>query len=82
MSIFIKICYLKKEMLLYAKSNLSKDEKFDVVISDSDLKFQDVAANLGFMTTSNKFQGRVSTALFSAENLFEGLDAQSIYTYH
>lgn len=46
--------YLKKDMLLYAKANLSKDEKFRVVISDSDVYFQDIAADLGFIATENK----------------------------
>lgn len=46
--------FLKKEMLLYAKSNLSKDGKFGIVISDTDLNFQDIAANLDFFATDYK----------------------------
>lgn len=46
--------FLKKEMLLYAKDNLSKDGKFGIVIADADLKFQDIAANLGFIATPQK----------------------------
>jgi len=46
--------YLKNEILLYSKDNLSKDGKFGVMIADTDLKFQDIAANLGFMATNSK----------------------------
>lgn len=46
--------YLKKEMLLYGKENLSKDGKFGVVIADADLKFQDIAADIGFCATVDK----------------------------
>jgi GNAT superfamily N-acetyltransferase len=46
--------FLKKDMLLYAKDNLSKDGKFSVVISDTDVKFQDIAAELGFRATVQK----------------------------
>lgn len=46
--------FMKKEMLLYAKDNLSKDGKFGIVIADRDLKFQDIAANLGFIATDQK----------------------------
>ncbi|MDR3598355.1 GNAT family N-acetyltransferase [Clostridium sp.] len=46
--------FLKKEMLLYAKDNLSMDGEFAVVIADTDLKFQDIAANLGFRATEQK----------------------------
>ncbi len=46
--------FLKKEMLIYAKDNLSKDGKFGIVISDTDLKFQDIAAKLGFIATDRK----------------------------
>lgn len=46
--------FLKKEMLLYAKDNLSKDGKFGIVISDTDLIFQDIAAKLGFKATPEK----------------------------
>jgi GNAT superfamily N-acetyltransferase len=43
--------FLKKEMLLYAKDNLSKDGKFGITISDTDYSFQDIAAELGFIAT-------------------------------
>ncbi|ERJ11003.1 GNAT family N-acetyltransferase [Haloplasma contractile] len=46
--------YMKKEMLLYAKENLSKDTEFAVVIPDTDINFQDIATNLGFMPTTHK----------------------------
>ncbi|MVX66627.1 GNAT family N-acetyltransferase [Clostridium chromiireducens] len=46
--------FLKKEMLIYAKDNLSKDGKFGVVIADTDLRFQDIAADLGFKATEEK----------------------------
>lgn len=46
--------FLKKEMLVYAKDNLSKDGKFGVVIADTDLRFQDIAADLGFKATEEK----------------------------
>jgi GNAT superfamily N-acetyltransferase len=46
--------YLKKEMLLYAKDKFSKDGKFGVVIADADLKFKDIAAELGFCATVDK----------------------------
>lgn len=45
---------LKNEILLYAKDNLSKDEKFGVMIADTDLNFQDIAARLGFVATEQK----------------------------
>ncbi|WP_425448257.1 GNAT family N-acetyltransferase [Dethiothermospora halolimnae] len=51
---FPQYVHLKKEMLLYAKENLFKDGKFGVVIQDTDLYFQDIAANLGFIPTTNK----------------------------
>ncbi|KLU63437.1 acetyltransferase (GNAT) family protein [Peptococcaceae bacterium CEB3] len=46
--------YLKKEILLYAKDNLSKDGEFGVIIRDSDVEFQDIAAGLGFVATQDK----------------------------
>lgn len=45
---------LKKELLLYAYENLSVDGKFFVVIPDSDVQFQDIAASLGFIATDDK----------------------------
>ena len=46
--------YLKEEILLYAKDNLSREGQFGVVIGDKDLYFQDIAANLGFIATAEK----------------------------
>ncbi len=43
--------YLKKEMLMYAKENLRGEKRFGIVIPDSDFRFQDVAAELGFIAT-------------------------------
>lgn len=51
---FPEYAFLKKEMLIYAKDNLSKEEKFGVIIADTDLKFQDIAADLGFIATGDK----------------------------
>jgi ribosomal protein S18 acetylase RimI-like enzyme len=51
---FPKYTFLKKEMLLYARYKLSKDGEFGVVITDTDLEFQDIAANLGFRGTEQK----------------------------
>ena len=41
-------------MLLYAEDNLSKDDRFGVVISDADFKFQNIAVKLGFVATGSK----------------------------
>ena len=46
--------HLKKEMLLYAKDNLLKDGEFGVIIADTDHKFQDAAAQLGFVATEQR----------------------------
>lgn len=46
--------YLKKEMLLYSKNNLSKNGEFGILIADNDLQFQDIAAGLGFRATEYK----------------------------
>lgn len=46
--------FLKKQMLLYAKDNLSNDGKFGVIIADTDLQFQNIAAKLGFSATTEK----------------------------
>lgn len=45
---------LKKEMLIYSMENLSKNEKFGITISDTDFKFQDIAAQLGYVATESK----------------------------
>lgn len=49
-----KYSYLKKDILLFAKDNLSKDGNFGVIIRDNDLEFQDIAAELGFVATQDK----------------------------
>jgi ribosomal protein S18 acetylase RimI-like enzyme len=46
--------FFKKDMLMYAKDNLSKDGEFGIVIADTDSKFQDIAAELGFFATVHK----------------------------
>jgi ribosomal protein S18 acetylase RimI-like enzyme len=46
--------FLKSEMLLYAKDSLDKNGKLGVVIADSDVKFQSIAATLGFVATTEK----------------------------
>lgn len=46
--------FLKKEMLIYAKENLSRDGNFGIVISDVDTYFMDTAAGLGFYATTGK----------------------------
>lgn len=46
--------HLKEEMLHYAKENLATESKFCVVIPDSDHKFQDIAAGMGFVATESK----------------------------
>ena len=51
---FPQYAFLKKEMLLYANENLAKEGKSTVVISDQDLFFQGVAADLGYIATPNK----------------------------
>lgn len=56
--------FLKREMLLYARDNLSKDGEFGITIADTDLKFQDIAARLGFRATVDK----ESDAVFYLDN--------------
>jgi GNAT superfamily N-acetyltransferase len=46
--------YLKNEMLLYAKTNLAKEGKFEVMINDYDVHFQEIASQLGFVAMPNK----------------------------
>jgi len=45
---------LKQEMLLYAKDALTKEGKFQVLILDGDMQFQDIAARNGFKPTQEK----------------------------
>lgn len=45
---------LKKEMLLYSMEKLSKDKEFGIIIADTDLLFQDIAAQLGYVATEDK----------------------------
>jgi hypothetical protein len=45
---------LKKEILIYARENLSRDSDFKVVIADTDIEFQEIAAGLGFVPTEEK----------------------------
>ena len=46
--------YLKEDMLLYAKDNLQKDGKFQVIIRDGDTATQAIAARHGFCPTQQK----------------------------
>jgi ribosomal protein S18 acetylase RimI-like enzyme len=46
--------YLKNEILQYSVNYLSNDGKFGVMIADTDLGFQDIAAGLGFVATDKK----------------------------
>lgn len=52
--------YLKKEMLLYAKDNLSKNGKLKASICDTDREFQQIAAAQGLKPT----QGKEVSAIF------------------
>lgn len=45
---------IKREMLLYSQENLVKDGKLGVVIADTDLEFQAIAAGLGYAATPEK----------------------------
>ena len=45
---------LKKEMLIYAKENLAKDENFRVLILDGDLETQEIASKRGFFPTQDR----------------------------
>ena len=47
-------CGLKREMLLYARENLSGEGKFAVLIPDTDRVFQDIAAELGFYAADSR----------------------------
>ena len=46
--------FLKKDMVIYSKQNLRGEDKFGIVILDSDIQFQDIAAELGFIATPDK----------------------------
>ena len=46
--------HLKSEMILYAKDNLSKDKKINLVINDGDFEYQDIACKNGFLPTQDK----------------------------
>ncbi len=45
---------LKRDMLIYSKENLSKDNSLGIVIRDTDVEFQNIAASLGFIATGGK----------------------------
>ncbi len=45
--------YLKRDMLIYSKSNLRGEKGFGIVIPDSDVFYQDIAAELGFKATTS-----------------------------
>ena len=51
---------LKDEMLHYAEEHLSTPEGFEIVIPDTDLRFQDLAARSGYVAS----QGKESDAVF------------------
>jgi ribosomal protein S18 acetylase RimI-like enzyme len=75
---------LKREMLLYARENLSKDGKFSVVISDSDKEFQNIAAELGFTATENKecnaaFYTELSSTAYELPEGFHITDMKETY---
>jgi GNAT superfamily N-acetyltransferase len=46
--------HLKKEMMIYSEDHLSEGDSFGVVIPDSDMDYQDIAADLGFVATESK----------------------------
>jgi len=46
--------YLKEQMLLYAKDALAKDGKFQVLVLDGDMQFQDTVVRNGFIPTQEK----------------------------
>ena len=48
-----KYACLKEEMLVYAKKNLSKDGKLSILIKETDIEFQNLAARLHFRPTQN-----------------------------
>ncbi|MEG2290336.1 MAG: GNAT family N-acetyltransferase [Clostridium sp.] len=49
-----KYRWLKGKMLDYAKKNFIKDKYFRIVIQDKDIYFQDIAAKMGFVATTEK----------------------------
>ena len=54
---------LKEEMLNYAEEHLSTPEGFEIVIPDTDLRFQDLAARSGYVAS----QGKESDAVFNID---------------
>lgn len=62
---------------------MNKDEKFGIVISDSDLKFQNIAAHLGFIATVQKendaifYLDRTSTAYNLLERFYMWYDQEA-----
>lgn len=46
--------YIKTEMVLYAEKNMNINEKFSLVIADSDICFQNIAAGMGFVATRDR----------------------------
>ncbi|MCR3955679.1 MAG: GNAT family N-acetyltransferase [Gudongella sp.] len=46
--------HLKKEMMLYSEDHLSEGDSFGVVIPDSDMDYQELAAELGFFASESK----------------------------
>lgn len=46
--------HLKNEMMLYSEDHLSEGDSFGIVIPDSDMDYQELAAELGFVATEDK----------------------------
>ena len=59
--------FLKKEMLNYAEKNLNKSGRFGIAIRDTDVAFQDIAAQMGAYFASTEPLFRVSGVRGSAE---------------
>jgi ribosomal protein S18 acetylase RimI-like enzyme len=81
--------FLKEEMLLYAESNLNEGDKFNIIISDQDLDFQDIAAANGYLATAQKesdaifYLDRTSTSysLPAGFNITSMNDSYDLYQY-
>lgn len=81
--------YLKEEMLLYAENNLNDGNKFNIVISDNDLDFQDIAAANGYIATEQKESDAIfyidrSSASYSLPtgfNITSMNDSYDLYQY-